>query len=545
MFLNVLLVPGSAQLNRIIAQTLLDFRFILILTFCRVLLFLVFGLIKPRVGFPRRQSSLTRLNPHTRHYYSNMTESSSSSPLSLANPLDNLDAALAELTEDLIPGLALQVTASDHSDVDRATAEAICQALTEKQKGTSRTVLLGKMAVLLSAQYKLANQIAERALTKLKAQQQETKSLKAQLAKTNQDLVVAQRQSYEYKAQIDALEEDGSEPESPEGEVLVRQKVTELELTVQDRDRQLADLEGKMVHVSKCLDSSDHNLEAAQEELIDLHAKVRAYERARKVDQNRQQDLQRQLQEAKDRTEEAVQLRKQTEMELLSVKREMEYSFEFGLGHIVSQNTARQERGPGPYQSKPKAQLLRPLEPPSGPAPIPQASGSPWQGREIYSPRSYLPPNSDPWRAPTDRDLDKIARNITRFEPKPGGTHNTQHYLNDIEYYLRRFPDATVDDRIYLIKGTSSSEVSMFIERQPDYTRGNYELLTHALIEEFSDPLSQTGLAVAMAVKQGRQESPLAYYLRLRQAYFGQTNEPGMEEDLNFKSLCAKPPSHH
>lgn len=81
----------------------------------------------------------------------------------------------------------------------------------------------------------------------------------------------------------------------------------------------------------------------------------------------------------------------------------------------------------------------------------------------------------------------------------------------------------------------------MFIERQPDCTRGNYELLTHALIEEFSNQLSQTGLAVAMAVKQG--------YHRLRQAYFGQTNEPGMEEDLNFKSLFVQnlhhTTSHH
>ncbi len=40
-----------------------------------------------------------------------------------------------------------------------------------------------------------------------------------------------------------------------------------------------------------------------------------------------------------------------------------------------------------------------------------------------------------------------------------------------------------------------------------------------------------------MDLKQGRQETTQAYYNRLRQAYFGARNEPGMEEDFNFKTL--------
>jgi len=38
-----------------------------------------------------------------------------------------------------------------------------------------------------------------------------------------------------------------------------------------------------------------------------------------------------------------------------------------------------------------------------------------------------------------------------------------------------------------------------------------------------------------MKVKQGRTESPQQYHLL--KAYFGSHNEPGMEEELNFKSL--------
>lgn len=73
--------------------------------------------------------------------------------------------------------------------------------------------------------------------------------------------------------------------------------------------------------------------------------------------------------------------------------------------------------------------------------------------------------------SPSDRDLDKIACNITRFEPQLGGSHHTSTYLKDIDFYLQKFSNATVDDRIYLIAVTSSSDVSSFIERQPDYIR--------------------------------------------------------------------------
>lgn len=41
----------------------------------------------------------------------------------------------------------------------------------------------------------------------------------------------------------------------------------------------------------------------------------------------------------------------------------------------------------------------------------------------------------------------------------------------------------------------------------------------------------------ALAVKQGRQESPQEYYKRLHETYFGPKNETEMEEELHFKSL--------
>lgn len=93
---------------------------------------------------------------------------------------------------------------------------------------------------------------------------------------------------------------------------------------------------------------------------------------------------------------------------------------------------------------------------------------------------------------------------------------------------------------IYLLKLTSTREVSNFIECQVSSIKADNKKLRQALEEEFSDRLTQTGFGTAMAVKQGCQESPHQYYQRLFQAFFGAQNEAGMEEDLGFKSLFVR-----
>lgn len=80
-------------------------------------------------------------------------------------------------------------------------------------------------------------------------------------------------------------------------------------------------------------------------------------------------------------------------------------------------------------------------------------------------------------------------------------------------------------------------EVSLIGSLTAETVRADYELLQQALIREFSDPELEQGLIGAMDLKQGRQETPQAYYIRLRRTYFRARNEPGMEEDFNFRTL--------
>uniref|UniRef100_A0A8C6KNI4 Uncharacterized protein n=1 Tax=Nothobranchius furzeri TaxID=105023 RepID=A0A8C6KNI4_NOTFU len=137
-------------------------------------------------------------------------------------------------------------------------------------------------------------------------------------------------------------------------------------------------------------------------------------------------------------------------------------------------------------------------------------------GTSTYPPPRGLPPSLNvrsqehlKLDGPTDKDLDRMARNITRFEPSPGVPCHVESYLKDIQFCLRKYPYATVDDKIYLIKMTSSQEV-----------RKDYECLSPVITKEFSAFVSQTGLSLALNVKQAKNE-----------------NDQDMEEDPHFKTL--------
>ncbi len=116
-------------------------------------------------------------------------------------------------------------------------------------------------------------------------------------------------------------------------------------------------------------------------------------------------------------------------------------------------------------------------------------------------------------------------------------SQNVQAYLQDIDFHLEMRPNVTDKDKLYLLRTTSSPEVRSFLDRQPVNTKTDYQRLQKALIKKFSDPESDQGLVAALETRQGRHETPQAYYSRLRQAYFGTHNESDMEEELNFKTL--------
>ncbi len=135
------------------------------------------------------------------------------------------------------------------------------------------------------------------------------------------------------------------------------------------------------------------------------------------------------------------------------------------------------------------------------------------------------------------KDLDKLARNVGKFNPSVPNSQKVQAYLQDIDFHLEMRPNVTDKDKLYLLRTTSSPEVRSFLDRQPVNTKTDYQRLRKALIKEFADPESDQGLVAALETRQGRHEPPQAYYSRPRQAYFGTRNDSDMEDELNFKTL--------
>lgn len=142
-----------------------------------------------------------------------------------------------------------------------------------------------------------------------------------------------------------------------------------------------------------------------------------------------------------------------------------------------------------------------------------------------------------PAQEATLKDLDKLAKRITQFNPNSTESKNIQAYLQDLDFYLEVRPHVTDRDRWYLLRSTSSPEVQSFLDRQRAHIKSNYQLLREALIEEFKSSESEHGVFTALETKQGRHETPQAFYHRFRQAYIAAHDDPDLEEDVNFKTL--------
>ncbi|KAG1927275.1 hypothetical protein F2P79_024370 [Pimephales promelas] len=140
--------------------------------------------------------------------------------------------------------------------------------------------------------------------------------------------------------------------------------------------------------------------------------------------------------------------------------------------------------------------------------------------------REIIQPDSKAATGMTFKDLNQLAKNITQFDPNSTEGHSIQAYLQDIDFLLEVRPRMTDRDILYLLRSHIQSRVRSVLDRQPAHVKSNYQLLQ-----------SEHGVLVALETKQGRQETPQAYYHRFRQAYFGAHSKPESEEDLNFKTL--------
>ncbi|XP_026050861.1 uncharacterized protein LOC113037733 [Carassius auratus] len=80
------------------------------------------------------------------------------------------------------------------------------------------------------------------------------------------------------------------------------------------------------------------------------------------------------------------------------------------------------------------------------------------------------------------KDLDKLARNINKFNPNLAGSQDVQAYLQDMDFHLEMRSNVTDRDRLYLLQTTSSPEMRSFLYRQPIHTKSDFHLLRESPI---------------------------------------------------------------
>uniref|UniRef100_A0A8C5G5A0 Uncharacterized protein n=1 Tax=Gouania willdenowi TaxID=441366 RepID=A0A8C5G5A0_GOUWI len=419
------------------------------------------------------------------------------------HPAENLEFLLTEILGDGKSTIDAKIRESPPQELGDLVADCVTAAVSKKLKDKELVKQLGFVISAFSAQLKYEQdrvKTLERErdaqLEAIEEREARCANLTVQYDETREENGLLQmRVTYleEAEDQVNQLITENKELEK--SKVLLGDKIRVLEhdfdTTTRELDAQLHESnDGK-----KLLLEAEGAIKASK-------AKTKLLSRELDAERERVNDLLQQVADGKVATAKVQRQLNLTRRELLDARRE--------LGHALSSLSMSEADGdPDSDGEDATRQVLRTTDPPVRPRrlrrPRDASADPPIDG----GPTPARPPNSN---RPSNRDLDKIARNIPRFEPKFDEPQNARAFLRDIDFYLKSYPMANVEDKIYLIKATSSRLVNDFIERQLPQIRNDYTTLCRLMVDEFSDALHQTGFDYAHTIKQGKNESPQQYY---------------------------------
>ncbi|XP_053367572.1 centrosome-associated protein CEP250-like [Clarias gariepinus] len=421
---------------------------------------------------------------------------------------DRLEVWMNALTSNLLPEPTGDLQNLSREQLDDNLSALMARDPTQDYSHKELAKIIGSLAHNLLGHAKLSE-------ATIHHKEQEAAVLKLQAGEAQKNLVLCQRQLEQLKSETQDRTADEKDPELQEELERLQNALTDLRADTAHREKQEKDAREKL---SEKLEQAEALLMRAETELKEREARARAYEghlrstRTEVCTLAQQRDyLKEELDTVHRELKHAYRLQGDPEREMHTT----EFPLTSGLVP-PSQNILIGKGGESPVLKTSAASIPEPLAAGRGLEPFPRLSSD---------------------HGVSTKELDKLARNIPVFTPNPAGGHDVHSYLNDVDFHLQTVTNATTRDRLYLLRITASREVRSFLDRQTETVKRDYQQLQQALIREFSDPESEQGLITAMDLKQGRQETTQAYYNRLRQAYFGARNEPGMEDVINFRSL--------
>ena len=162
-------------------------------------------------------------------------------------------------------------------------------------------------------------------------------------------------------------------------------------------------------------------------ELDYLNVQVKVQSAALEAEEQQSSTLYHKLRETRRQTALCQEQQQEAEVKLAKTQMELQCSLQLDRDRRARLEQTYLKEMPGPH---PLERVSSPLLPPAldlpsrqrdltFPDPIKSSPGLPLG---LSQPSTFLP-------GPSDRDLDKIARNIDRFVPDHKGTQNTRSYL--------------------------------------------------------------------------------------------------------------------
>ncbi len=406
---------------------------------------------------------------------------------------EGLEMWLSVTTDSILPKAAEALQHQTQNQLDDSIASIMGQDPSQNYSHKELAKITGSLSHILIATLKLSDKHA---------------------AQRQQELTSAQRRIEQLERGAQVRQEGTDEVEQGTEEETNRLKET-LEATsheMQQLKEDFADRADKLQYAEKLL-------EKAKTDFRDKNSRIKALEVHLAESRNEISRLTRQLDYVTEESE--------------SLQEELRHAYE------LRREPSSTGRAPtAPPSSRTGSPVHKPTREPKIEGMVLKHSPAPSEERYITTePKESAAASRRSVHGLDLKDLDKLARNIGKFNPSLPNSQNVHAYLQDIDFHLEMRPNVTDKDKLYLLRTTSSPEVRSFLDRQPVNTKTDYQRLQKALIKEFADPESDQGLVAALETRQGRHDTPQAYYSRLRQAYFGTRNESDMEEELNFKTL--------
>ena len=423
----------------------------------------------------------------------------------------NLSTWLKAVTTPFLPKDASNLQHLNQEQLDTEPDELMAHDPTQSYNYKELARILGSLVHILVTQAWLS----EWSNIDLE-QQAATLMLQAEEAWKDQARTQSRLDQLLLETQNQPEKEDGTDPELQKEVERLQNALQDLRLDTDQRGQLEREAQKEL---NEKLQQCDTLLERAKTELKERDSKARACEKH--------------LQAARAKIDKLTLQRDELQDELDTVHAELKHSYRLQSGwnretHTIEFLPARHSN---PFSQEPRAE---------------KGGVSPWLKTSPASFQEYLSATeggepfqrthaTKPCTAP--RELDKLARNIPTFNPDPAGGHDVHAYLQDIDFHLQTVANVTALDKLYLLRITSRRDVHRILDRQPETVKVDYQQLRKTLILEFSDPDSDHGLLNTIDLKQGQLENPQTFYSQLLKAYFGAHNEPGMEQDVNFKTL--------